>query len=296
MKQILIPVDFSDSTFNSCKYAIEIATKTEPVSIWLFHVYATQSYYNASYSSDAVISEPMLPVDFIEEMKEMRKISEDNINRLKAELSNYINEKGYTNFTLNKFLVSGEPEWLIEDVCEELHADGIIMSTSGKGDKSPLEGSMAMHIMGRAQIPVIAVPGQYNDFKFNNVLYATKLDNIADDIKAIKLLLSLFKHHNFTLYVVHFRKDDKETVTMKELEDVFVKERLENRVRLMIINYENNTDATISSVTTQNNIDIIAFITHKTNPLKLLFSRGIHKDDFLATGIPVIGLPNFNKK
>lgn len=296
MKQILIPVDFSESTFNSCKYAIEIATKTEPVSIWLFHVYASQSFYNASFNADAIISEPILPVDFIEEMKEMRKISDANMNRLKADVSNYINEKGYTNFTLNKFLVSGEPEWLIEDVCEELHTDGIIMSTSGTGNKTPLEGSMAMHIMGRAQIPVIAVPGQYSNFKFSNVLYATKLDNTTDDIKAIKLLLSLFKHHDFTLYVVHFRKYGKDIVTMKELEDVFVKERLENRVRLMIVNDENNTDATITSVTTQNSIDLIAFITHKTNPLKLLFSRGIHKDDFIATGLPVIGLPNFNKQ
>jgi len=292
MKQILIPVDFSESTFNSCKYAIEIATKTEPVSIWLFHVYADQPFYNSSLNSDAMISEPIIYAEFFEEIK---KITEDNINKLLTEVSNYINEKEYTNFTINKFLVSGEPEWLIDDVCEELNTDGIIMSTAGTGNKNPLEGSMAMHIMGRAQIPVIAVPGQYSNFKFNNVLYATKLDNIADDIKAIKLLLSLFKHHDFTLFVVHFRKYDKETVTMKQLEDVFVKERLENKVRLMIVNDEDNTDATITSVTTINSIDLIAFITHKTNPLKLLFSRGIHKDDFLATGLPVIGLPYFNK-
>jgi len=293
MKQILIPVDFSESTFNSCKYAIEIATKKEPVSIWLFHVFAHQSFYNSSLNPDDLIAEPIISTEFFEEIK---KITEDNMNKLKTEVSNYINEKGYTNFSLNKFLVSGEPEWLIGDVCEELHTDGIIMSTSGTGNKTPLEGSMAMKIMGTAQVPVIAVPKQYNKFMFSNVLYSTKLDNITNDIKAIKLLLELFKHHNFTLYVVHFRKYDKDLVSMKELEDVFVKERLENRVRLMIVNDEDNTDATITSVTTQNSIDLIAFITHKTNPLKLLFSRGIHKDDFIATGLPVIGLPSFNKQ
>jgi hypothetical protein len=54
---------------------------------------------------------------------------------------------------------------------------------------------------------------------------------------------------------------------------------------------DNDHDLTINEVITRNDIDLIAFIAHPVHPLKLLFSRGIHKDDFLSANLPVFGLP-----
>jgi nucleotide-binding universal stress UspA family protein len=287
MKRVLIPVDFSQGSLNSCKYAVEIATKAEPVTLWLFHVYADQMLYMPTADPDSMMTDPVISTEFSEEIK---KIAENNMAHLKEEVEHYIKERNYTNFTVNKFLVSGDPEWMVEDICKELDTDGIIMSTSGTGNKGPLEGSMAMKIMGKAPVPVIAVPYQYTKYRFNNVLYATKLDNDAHDISAIKKLLELFKHHNFTIFVTHFRKSDKETVTMEVLENTFEKERLKEKIRFMIVN-DADHESTINTVTTNNDIDLIAFIAHPTHPLKLLFSRGIHKDDFISAQLPVFGLP-----
>ena len=288
MKRILIPVDFSQGSFNTCKYAIEIVTKTEPVTLWLFHVYADQMLYMPSSDPDGMMSTPMMSLEFSEEIK---KIATDNMAKLKNEVSEYISSKNYTNITVNKFLMSGDPEWLVEDICEELDTDGIIMSTSGTGEKGPLEGSMALKIMGKAPVPVLAVPHQYTTCSFNNVMYATKLHDINQDIKAIRTLMEIFKHHQFKFFVVHFRKSDKYNPSMKPIEDAFEKERLEEKIRLMVINDDNDTGTVINTVVTQNDIDLIGFLAHKTHPLKLLFSRGIHKDDFFATNRPVIGLP-----
>ncbi len=288
MKQILIPVDFGPGSLNSCKYAIEIATKTEPVTLWLFHVYADQMLYMPSSDPDGMMADPALSVEFSEEIK---KIAEANMAKLKDDVLAYINNKNYTNITINDFMISGDPEWIVQDVCDDLNPDGIIMSNEGTGNKSPLEGSMAMRIMGKASVPVIAVPYQYANYRFKNVLYATKLDDEPRDIEAIKTLLKLFKHLELTIYVIHFRKSDTSNVSMQVLENAFEKERLAEKVRFMIVNDDNQTDSTIKAVTTKNEIDMIAFVAHKTHPLKLLFSRGIHKDDFLATGLPVFGLP-----
>jgi nucleotide-binding universal stress UspA family protein len=288
MKQILIPVDFGPGSYNSCKYAIEITTKSEPVTLWLFHVYADQILYMPSSDPDGMMADPALSVEFSEEIK---KIAEANMTRLKNEVLAYINKQNYTNFTINDFMISGDPDWIVQDVCDDLNPDGIIMSNEGTGNKSPLEGSMAMRIMGKATVPVIAVPYQYNNYQFKNVLYATKLDDEPRDIKAIKTLLKLFKHHGLTIYVVHFRKSDTSNVSMHVLENAFEKERLAEKVRFMIVNDDNQTESTIKAVTIKNEIDMIAFVAHKTHPLKLLFSRGIHKDDFLSTGLPVFGLP-----
>ncbi len=289
MKRILIPVDFSESSFNSCRYAIEIATKKEPVSLWLFHVIIDQTFYNPSTDPDGMMAAPIISIEFAEELKEL---AETNMARLKKQVEDYIAEKGYANFTVNKFMISGDPEWLVEDVCEEINSDGIVMSTSGTGNKSPLEGSMALKIMGRTPVPVIAVPVSYTSFRFKNVLYSTKLDDIDKDIASVKTMIQLFSHHHFTFYVVHFRKSDKDTATMQKLEKVFEKERLDEKIRFMMVNDDNNTGTTLNTVISRNEIDLIAFVAHKTNPFKLLFSRGIHKDDFFATNLPVLGLPS----
>ena len=288
MKRILVPVDFSHGSLNTCKYAIEIVTKKEAVTLWLFHVYADQMLYMPSSDPDGMMSTPMMNIEFSEEIK---KIAADNMTKLKNEVSDYITQKGYTNITVNKFMVSGDPEWLVEDICEELNPDGIIISTSGTGNKNPLEGSMALKIMGKAPVPVVAVPHQYKKFHFHNVMYATKLNNVKQDIKALTTLMNIFTHHNFKFFVVHFRKSDKHQTSMSELEKVFEKERLDEKIRLLVVNDDSDTGEVINAVVTQNDIDLIGFLAHKTHPLKLLFSRGIHKDDFFATNLPVIGLP-----
>lgn len=288
MKRILIPVDFSESSFNSCRYAVEIATKEEPVTIWLFHVFVDQTFYNLSSEPDGMMATPIISIEFLEELKE---IANTNLANLKKRIEDYIAEKKYNNFTVNKFMVTGNPEWLVEDVCEEINSDGIVMSTSGAGNKAPLQGSMALKIMGRAPVPVLAVPNNQTVFKFSNVLYSTKLNEIKNDIASIKKITNLFNHHSFTLYVVHFRKSDKDTTTMQELETIFEKERLKEKIRFLMVNDDNDITIALNTVITQNNINLIAFVAHKTNPFKLFFSRGIHKDDFLSTNIPVLGLP-----
>ncbi len=289
MKRILIPVDFSESSFNSCRYAIEIATKDEPVVLWLFHVFIDQSYYNPSTDPDGMMAAPIISIEFSEEL---RRIADDNMIQLKKQVEDYLESKNYTNFTINKFMIAGDPEWLVEDVCEDINADGIVMSTAGSGKKDPLEGSMVLKIMGKTPVPVVAVPASYRAFKFKNVLYPTKLDDIKNDIASIKKMLKLFSHHNFTFYVVHFRRSDKDTVTMNELEKYFEKERLDEKIRFMLVNDDNNTEATLNAVISRNNIDLIAFVAHKTSSFKLFFSRGIHKDDFLSANLPVLGLPH----
>ena len=291
MKRILIPVDFSESSFNSCRYAIEIATKQEPVALWLFHVFIDQTFYNPSTDPDIMMSAPIISTEFSEEL---RKIAETNMAQLKKQVEDYITEKGYDNFTLNKFMITGDPEWMLEDVCEEINSDGIIMSTSGSGNKGPLEGNMALKIMGKTPVPVVAVPSDYTNFKFENVLYPTKLDDIENDILTLKLMLKLFSHHHLTFYVVHFRRSDKDTVTMQKLETTFESERLDDKIRFMLVNDDHKTEIALNTVISRNNIDLIAFVAHKTNPIKLFFSRGIHKDDFLSTDLPVLGLP-YNK-
>ncbi len=138
MKRILIPVDFSESSFNSCRYAIEIATKEEPVSLWLFHVFIDQTFYNPSTDPDGMMSAPIISIEFSEELK---KIAETSMAKLKKQVEEYLTEKGYKNFTINKFMINGDPEWLVEDVCEEINSDGIVMSTSGSGKKARWKGA-----------------------------------------------------------------------------------------------------------------------------------------------------------
>jgi nucleotide-binding universal stress UspA family protein len=288
MKSILIAVDFGEGSLNSCKYTIEIAPKNMPVSIWLFHVYADQFIFQPSYEIDGVLTDPVVDMEFFNEMK---KISQQSLDNLKNELLIYIEEKGYTNFTIKDFMVQGDPQWAITDVCEESKPDLIVMSTYGAGKKEPLEGNMAKRIIGKTSVPVLAVPSNYHNYKLKNIMYTTNLDNDEEDIKITKIIIESFSYFDITVYFTFFKEKSEYKNKIDSIKEALKNEIENNKLKLLFEN-EYHNETSIKAIAEENNIDLVAFVPHKSNIFKLLFNKGISKHDLFAAGLPLLGIPS----
>ncbi len=283
MKSVLIPVDFSESSLSTCKYAIETVPKNDPVSIWLFHVYADQFIFQPLYDLDGFLVDPVVDVELFEEMK---KIAKENMKKLKTDVEKYIDEKGYKKLTVKSFMVPGDPEWMIQDVCDELDADVIVMSTRGAGKKDFLEGNMAKRIMGKAKIPVLAVPEKYGNYKLEKIMFATHLEHAQEDIDYTMMIYNNFKHLHPKIIITYFREEDDDG-NFDFLSDVFNEYFQNGSLQTLFV----PKNVKVKTVVKENDIDLIAFVAHKENPLKHLFKRVITKKDFLEAGVPVLGLP-----
>ena len=286
MRRIIIPTDFSVNSNKVYEYAVNMIGN-EKSEILLFHILpdsirVPDSSFPAGIDSDAFLNS--------EYLETLRKQALANMGKLKARTLDYVEKKGFRNININTTINSGDAEWEILDACEDFKPDAIIMGTSGSGNKGFLEGSMAEKIMRKAEIPVIAVPENCDCSISKNLLYATNF-NEKDYLK-IELLFKLFKNIDISIYVTHFDIDGEQDAGIEKLDNlkqIFKKQHSNGKIFFNIFTGTNKS-LSLKSFCKEYNIDMISFISHKTNIFQNLFSHKIHKKDFFKLNLPMLAM------
>ena len=140
MKNILVPIDFSEPSENALRYAIEVASRTQQTVTALYVVYPNDGVNNNMYDAffiDSYVDERL------EGMKEwVKKFDAKNVPlRLACEI--------------------GMPISTICQKAETTDATMIIMGTTGaSGLGAMLLGSISKGVISNAKIPVMVVPPQ----------------------------------------------------------------------------------------------------------------------------------------
>ncbi|MBN2639631.1 MAG: universal stress protein [Bacteroidales bacterium] len=286
MKTILVPVDFSEGSMNSCRYAIRLFSN-EDATIHLYHIYNDQIMIPDSSFPSGMDTDAFFNSDVIIALKQQ---AEETMKEFVAELRKYIEDQ-QLKVKVEFSLEGGDPQWEITEATEELQPDLVIMGTRGHGKKGFLEGNMAEKIMNMAPVPVIAVPEDYEDFHLENIMYPTNFNKL--DIHTIEQILTLIGNRNFVLHVCHFapEKEDQEiNVLMEELEKAFENEVKNEIIKFSVIKSSNMHDA-LATFTDYHNIDLIAFLSEKKHLIKDLFSsHAFHKKNFFSLELPMLAM------
>ncbi len=287
MKKILVPVDFSDHTEISCKYALEIAKKFNS-EIRLFYSYfdqiiVTDSSFPTSVDTGTMLNEQL--------MHDIEVIAKNDIREIQTKISNQIHKEHIKEVKVTYTIVPGEAEFEIQQICDEYKPDLIIMGSSGKGKKDLFSGSVSRKIMNRANVPVLAIPpiSEYQEIK--NVMYSTEFSDV--DVDKINKLFRIFNDFNINIKCVHFNFDGKKTdpeQDMNKLMEGFKAKIETGRLSCKIIDCENLEDD-LNAFVENNSIDVIAFISHKTNFFSRLFKhQQITKSDLFKANIPLFAM------
>ena len=273
MKRFLIPTDFSENSIKVCEYAINTIAK-ETAELILFHILPDSIMIPDSSFPAGIDSDAFLNSEYLETLKIQSK---KNMAELKSKMLDHILKSGIGNITIKTIVTSGDAEWEIMGACKKYSPDIIIMGTRGSGNKGFLEGSMAEKIMTKVIIPVIAVPQDSKSNRPQNILYSTNFND--RDYSKIKLLFTLFKNLDIKIYVSHFDMDGKDASLFDKLENLkqaFYKEKLDNKIFFNIIS-STNKKVSLETFCDEYEIDMVSFISYKTNIFKNLFSHEIHK-------------------
>ena len=286
MNTFLIPVDFSEGSLTTCKYAILLGG-SEKSRIFLFHIYPDQLMIPDSSFPVGIDSDTFLNIEFIDEL---RKQAIENMLAFASELKNYLAKQNLDNFEIDHLVTGGDPEWEIKEICNDIDPSVIIMGTRGEGKKGFLEGSMAERIMIKARIPVIAVPHSIKGPGIKNIMYATNFNE--SDFKRIKLIIEIFEHVDSRIHIVHFefkKKIIEDRQMMDVLKNSLRNEYPEQELSFHLFDADSKEDA-LHRFKEEKDIDLIAFIAHKTNIFQNLFSTEIHKRDFFKLELPMLAL------
>lgn len=287
MKTILIPVDFSDNSIITCKYGIKMAGNDAPASLHLLHIYPDQLMIPDGSFPSGIDSDAFMNVQFIEELRQQ---SDKSMIALVKSVGDYLIDKQITNIKITHSISGGDPEWEIKNLCDEIKPDIIVMGTHGTGKKGFLEGSMAEKIMDHAVVPVIAVPESTKKCSIQNIMYASNGND--KDFGKIKLLFKLFERTPIQISVLHLVLDNKKEQGFNFIEDLkeaFSMDDSLAQIHFYVVDADDKHNALETFVEHQS-IDIIAFISHKSNIFKSLFSNKLNKKDFFRLNLPMLAM------
>ncbi len=288
MKKILVPVDFSNHTDITCRYAIEFA-KPYGAEIRLFHTYFDQIIIADTSFPDTL---DMSTIYNEELMKEIFRQAERNMAELEEKLQVLIKKENITNVEFTSQVTGGEIEHELGEICKEFHPDLVVMGSTGKGNNLNVWGKVSTFIIDNAKVPVITVPEIKNFHGFQTIMLVADLSE--GNAATIEDMFSLFSPFSFRIKVVHFNTRSKQTdefVRMKTLQLKFGKEEKANLIDFEVVEIEDDNQKAVDQYVIDHHVDVIAFQPHKHSLLYLFFTKKITKKNLYAANVPLLAIP-----
>jgi len=213
MKNILIPTDFSENSWNAVKYALEFFKNTK-CDFYLLHVSIIYNY--ASGES------PIMPLPAIEIIdKTVLKQAKTQLKKLLKKIDHLPHNPKHNFYTISNY------DYFIDAVkahVEEKNIDLIVMGTKGaSGLKKVMIGSNTGDLITRVKCPVLIVPENAVYKEIKEIAFPTDY-HLFYPTKILNSILEFTKMHDAALRIVHISKKEEE-VTEFQLEN---KEFLQN--------------------------------------------------------------------
>jgi nucleotide-binding universal stress UspA family protein len=147
LKNILVPIDFSDCSKKALQYALPLA-RLHDAAITLLYVVPGAMYVSGEYG----------PLNYASLEAEIRRNGGKQLAKLAA-------EEVPRALRADTLVRTGSPSVEIIELAKELAADLIVTSTHGRtGLKHVLLGSVAEHIVRHAPCPVLVVREREHEF------------------------------------------------------------------------------------------------------------------------------------
>ncbi len=271
MKKIIAAVDFSESSVNAAKYAIQLAADIAAASLSLYYVYDT---IVAGSDGTPLLIDP-----------EVRKnVAMIALNNLKAELG---------SSTTVPVDVVAEEGVLVNNLENYVKRNGIDLVVMGITGSSRLEqliiGSNTLNVISKDICPVLIIPGAAKYKKIENVIFTSDLKDVAGStpIKPLKKFLDMLQPR---LYVVHVNIEDSAVPD----EDKKEKAKLEQLLKPYNPDYffvldEGFTEA-VDAFAEEHKADAIITVPRKHSFLRSLFKSSNTKKLAYQSSLPILAI------
>jgi nucleotide-binding universal stress UspA family protein len=256
MNTVIVPVDFSDISFNAARYAAKLLTGHPEVEIILYHTY--ENPYAEENSLENLGK-------FRDELLQNR---EANISVL-AEMGDFLEE--------------------LEKLARHRQADLIVMGITGKSSLAQVfVGSNALKMADNKFCPVMIIPSNANYSEIKNVLLTTDLKNVVSTTPSvpIKKVLSTFqaKLHIVNVNSEHYIELSEDyAAEQQKLKDMFAEFTPECYFLRLY-----DVDDAINQFAHDKNIDLIITINKEHSMMHRLFNTSHTKKLAYQSTVPVM--------
>lgn len=278
MKRILVPTDFSTCANNAVNFAIQTA-KIIPLQVTLVHALElTGDLYTDYMAVNGEFSHSLL-----NEVTDKLAILKSSIEETEG-------------IIIETYVFVGTVKQSIVQVSSEKNIDFIIMGTAGaSGIKEKLWGSKTAGIIAKSNVPVLAIPLEHTWKKPQKILLAT--NNFEKEPVLLDFLFALTDLYKAEVHVAVFTNEEEDLFTSMEHSRSIpaFKETLTGQYhfeKIIVTHlFGKNFEESLQEYIRQNEIDIVAMVTHKRSFTDRLFHPNIVKRLSYHTKIPLLAIP-----
>ncbi len=277
MKNILIPTDFSENSWNAILYALSFLKKTK-CNFYLLHVshidemIGGSSFYD---SKDAVLEK------ITHSGKEQMKMLLKKIEKLP------LNTK-HRFFTINEYIFFVDA---IRKQIEEKHIDFIVMGTKGaSGLKEKTIGSNTGDVITKVKCPVLVIPEKATYVAPKEIAFPTDY-NIYYRSRVLDTITNILTKNDTALRVLHIAKKDQELTDLQKKNKDYLNDYLQDDIEHSFHFLSNpNIEEAVQCFVESRDIDMIMMIAKNLNFFqRILFHPTVEKISY-HTDIPFLVL------
>jgi len=269
MKNILVPIDFSETSYNAAKYAVSLAQSFD-ANIILINVVALPVMIDDSVLASVMITQ----AEIIDNNKKLMKnvveaLSKDHSLKVKG------------------FVTEGQTFESILNFAEDLHADLITMGMKGRGKSNSPFGSTTTTMMRVSHLPVFVIPENVVFKPINTITFASDFD--ADKPMGNTIFFQeLVEKYNSFIQILKVQKNEY-AMTSGDVSGKMETDLLLSKLKHRFFVIENkDVERGIHEFLASNPTDILVMVAHKHSLLKRIFGTVHTKEMSYQTKIPLL--------
>jgi nucleotide-binding universal stress UspA family protein len=271
MKNILVPIDFSEASHNAAKYAVSLA-KPFDARVTLINVIPPAVIIDDSVLAFVMTTQAEIVTSHKELMdKEIEELSGKDWIKIKG-----LVEEGSTNE-------------VIQQIAKLKETDIIVMGMKGKGKSNSVFGSTTTKVIRKSVLPVFVIPEKAEFKPIDSITFASDFDEEIE-IDRYSLLVDLSEKFNSQIYILNVQKNDYATSASEVLGKINTNEAFSNFNHEFHTINENNVEKGINKFIETYPTDILAMVAHTHNLFERMFGKVHTKEMSYQTKIPLLVL------
>ena len=285
IRRIMVPVDFSDISFNACRFAVSLAVKYK-AEVKLVHV-----FYNPSIDVSPYADHYSYQIKLVDSLREIEKSARENMLKLEHKIKMWCIKENLPQIRITAKLINGFSTDEILEYSRTYKPALIVMGTRGlTRDNYKAFGRFVNKVIENAEVPVLALPsGTLKKIgEIKSLLYATDFD--PSDYSALNRLIQMLAPFKIKLHCVHISFVEKKPWDPVKLDEL--KAHLLSEYKGINISFHNIvSDNILNGLETymrENHVDALAVTTHKRNLLEKMFIPSVSRKIYSETGKPLL--------
>jgi nucleotide-binding universal stress UspA family protein len=279
MKKILVPTDFSTCAENAVNFAVESA-KIFPATITLLHAF--------ELNGDVY-------TDYLGVNKEYNQSQLHEATDKLAQLKISIEKKDA--LSIENTVYTGSVKESILQTTSEKSIDLVVMGTAGaNGLLQKLWGSTTSTVIGKSQVPVLAIPVNYQWKKPAKILLST--NHFETEPAILDAIFDLADSYNAQVQVVVFTNEAHDTALVfleQDRKTPAYEQMLKEKYKDTMIGVDHlfgtDFELVLQNYINHNQVDMLAMIPYKRSFADKLFHPSITKRMSYHTKIPLLAVP-----